>query len=98
LLEPSPLEFSYVKSSPPKTVSASHFRVAGPVTGLKRMPSAMPAISSVALRPLCSFLPWTRFAAVRSSSTASFSFSWISLSVATRVATVVTLRLPISSS
>ena len=54
---------SYVKSSPPKTASASHFRVAGPVTGLKRMPSAMPAMSSVALRPLCSFLPWTRSAA-----------------------------------
>jgi hypothetical protein len=55
-----PAELSYVKSSPPKTASASHLRVAGPVTGLKRMPSAMPAMSSVALRAVCSFLPWTR--------------------------------------
>ena len=32
-------------SSPPSSLSEIHWRVAGPVTGLKRMPSAMPAIS-----------------------------------------------------
>ena len=58
----------------------------------------MPAMSSVALRPPWSFFPWTRSAAVRISSSASFSFSWMSLSVATRVATVVMPRLPSSSS
>ena len=37
-------------------MSLTHLRVSGPVTGLKRMPSAMPAISSVVLRPLCDSL------------------------------------------
>ena len=67
---------AYVKSSsPPKTTSDSHFRVDGPVIGLNRTPSAMPAIRSVAFRPLWSFLPWMRSAASRSSSTASRSRS-----------------------
>ena len=77
--------------------SISQARVCGPVIGLKRMPAVMPASSSIVLRPLWSSLPWIRFAAVRSSSTAFFRLSWISLSVAARIAVDVRLRLPSSS-
>ena len=55
----------------------------------------MPVISSNALRVPCSFLPCTRSAASRSSSSASLSRSWMSLSVATRVATGIAPRPPI---
>ncbi len=75
-------------------MSLTHLRVSGPVTGLKRMPSAMPAMSRVAFRPLCDFLPWSRSAAFRRSSTAALSFSRISSSVATRVASVTAPRGP----
>ena len=89
----------YVKSSlEPKTLSETHFRVCGPVIGLNRIPSVMPASRRVEFRPLWSLLPWTRSAACRSSSSAYFRLSCMSLSVATRLATVVTPRLPISSS
>ena len=49
-------------------------------------------------RPCGSGLPWIRSAASRRSSIAERSWSWMSLSVATLVATPVTPRLPISSS
>ena len=52
----------------------------------------MPATRSVVLRPLCVFLPWSRSAAFRRSSTAVLSFSRISSSVATRVASVTAPR------
>jgi hypothetical protein len=81
----------------PVIFSISHWRVCGPVIGLKRMPAVMPASSSIVLRPLWSSLPWIRFAAVRSSSTAFFRLSWISLSVAARTAVAVRLRPPSSS-
>ena len=58
----------------------------------------MPTSSSVLLRPLWSWLPWIRSAASRRSSIAERSWSWMSLSLATFVATPVTPRLPISSS
>ena len=74
-----------------------NFRVCGPVIGLKRMPSAIPASSRVLLRALWSSFPCTRSAALRRSATADLSSSWISLSVATRVASGTTPRPPISS-
>ena len=58
----------------------------------------MPASSSVLLRPLWLSFPWMRSAALRRSSIAERSWSWMSLSLATFVATPVTPRLPISSS
>src|ERR671923_101692 len=54
--------------------------------------------SGIVLRPLWSRLPWRRSAASRSSSSARFRLSWMSVSLATRRATVVTPRLPTSSS
>src|SRR3954471_17450081 len=57
----------------------------------------MPVIRSVVLRALCSFLPCTRSAASRSSSIASRRRSWMSLSVATRVASGIAPRPPRSS-
>ena len=44
-------------SSPPSSLSVIHWRVAGPVTGLKRMPRAMPAMSRVAFRRAVLLLP-----------------------------------------
>ena len=58
----------------------------------------MPASSSEPLRPLWAWLPWTLSAASRRSLIAERSWSWMSLSLATLVATPVTPRLPISSS
>ena len=50
------------------------------------------------LRPLWLSLPWTRSAALRRLSIAWRRLSWMSLSLATRAAIVVTPRFPISSS
>ena len=63
---------------PPVIRSLMKRRVSAPVTGLKRIPSAMPAISSVESRlPERSFLPWRRSLALRRSSIASRSLSRI---------------------
>ena len=84
------LSCRYSNSSPsPKILSWSQRRVPGPVTGLKRMPRTIPVRSSVAFRPPCDCLPWTRSAASRRSSIASRRLCWISLSVATRAAAAV---------
>ena len=68
--------------------SFSHFRVSGPVTGLKRMPITMPRSRIVPVWLFFSFLPWRRPAALRRSSIAPLSFSRSSSSVATFVASV----------
>ncbi len=79
-------------------MSFSQRRVSGPVIGLKRIPSAMPVSSSEVLRLLWLSAPWIRFAALRRSSIAERSWSWMSWSVATLEAIPVTPRLPTSSS
>ena len=58
----------------------------------------MPVMSSVAFLVECDSLPCIRVAARRSSSSAVRKLSWISLSVAARIAIAVRERGAISSS
>ena len=52
-------------------MSLTHLRVSGPVTGLKRMPSAMPGDEQRRVAPAVRRLPWSRSAAFLRSSTAA---------------------------